>query len=229
MRKLQDFISADSSLFHPHGIDLLFDVQVVALDINPIDQSLIAIMNESLSISDISRYSYFRDPFSAYNFLAGRYLVRRFISEAYGISPRDVQIIIGENGKPYNTHICFNITHSAGYLVAAFGRGINIGIDVESFRPNINIYDVSRAVFPDQDSNYIATSEKSDYQEFFYQNWTFHEARIKMDGLTIDHIKYHQSAPFRSWQLDFNSSNVYGCLCCRIINRSYENISYRVL
>lgn len=229
LRNLSDIASSIFWSCESIVTDAGTDVQVVAIRIDHIETDLIDLMVNFLSKSEKYRFESFKNPLAAINFLAGRYIVRRFISETHGIIPGNVEITVGKNGKPHNEFMNFNISHSRGFLVAAFGNNCDIGIDVESASQNVDLLEIAKAVLPEEEINSLVLCDESIRLGLFLEKWTFHEARIKMDALTIDHIKYHKSNPFKGWTLEFNLPNVKGCLCCRKIDIDSGNPRYSIL
>lgn len=80
---------------------------------------------------------------------------------------------LNEYNKPISNDICFNISHSANYVILGLSN-IDIGIDIE------HIEKVSNEM-----KNYICSKEEKDYIKSdinFYELWTNKESLMKCIG-----------------------------------------------
>jgi len=224
LKPLSSILTQDDCILSIDNIDR--DVFVVALLIDHFDRGLMRSMVNCLNRSELARFESYKSPQSAMYFLTGRYIVKRFISINYDESINDVDILIGANGKPRNRHASFNVSHSYGMVVAAFGRHIDIGIDIEAATAErIDLLSVADAALPHADFVSLSHCDEAEVLELFNKKWSFHEARIKMDALTLADMKHYKSRPFKKWGLFFDSREVYGHLCCRREDLSYRDIS----
>ena len=201
------------------------DVWIVAVNVGDIDDQLLSGMLKTLSISENSKLTKFKDSLSAQSFLVGRYIVRTFLSLGSSLSADEIVIEEGENGKPWSQMYDFNLSHAENIVIAAFGRTIDIGIDIEVQRDGMEYLAIAELVFPQEDYEHLVRCRRDLLSQYFLDRWTYHEARIKMDSLTIDDIKIHKSMPFKAWRLDFCSSNIHGHICCRRKDQSFTDIS----
>ena len=68
-------------------------------------------------------------------FLTSRASLRSLLSGYLGVPPGELRLAYGEQGKPSlrepETDLAFNLSHSGDLLLLAFGRGRELGIDVE--------------------------------------------------------------------------------------------------
>lgn len=228
LKLLSSILLQEDCIFSIDNID--HDVFVIAVRIDYIDRGLIRSMRSCLNRLELTRFESYKSSSSAMHFLTGRYIVKRFISINYGESIHDVDILIGINGKPQNRYTSFNVSHSHGMVVAAFGRHIDIGIDIEAATTErIDLLSVAEAALPYADFESLAHCDEAEVLDLFNKKWSFNEARIKMDSLTLAHMKHHTSRPFKKWQLLFDFPEVYGFLCCRRSDSSYYDISYHLL
>ena len=224
MRNIQDieYITLAENAFLESSSES--SVYIVAVSFDNINDRSIASMINTLSISEHARFLGFRDRISALAFLIGRYIVRSFVSQNSSCSAHEVAIEIGKNGKPWNSLYGFNLSHAKRVVIAAFGKGVDIGIDIEWHRDEIDYLSIAQLVFPKEEYDYLAECSSDILSQYFLDKWTFHEARIKMDSLTIDDIRTHKSVPFKAWKLDFGSPSIQGHICCRRRDQCFADI-----
>lgn len=84
------------------------------------------------------------------NFCANRTLLRRLLSDYLDKPPGAVTIRLSEQGRPClpDASLDFNLSHSGGHLLLAFGRGLRVGIDCENPRPVRQIERLAQRLFP---------------------------------------------------------------------------------
>ncbi len=102
------------------------------------------------------------------------------------------------HGKPFieNCGIQFNLSHSGDWVLLAFTRLAEIGIDIERIRPMHDMRDVARENFAASEfASWEATSER-DHVPAFYRCWTRKESFIKAIGEGL-------SCPLDSFQVTF--------------------------
>jgi 4'-phosphopantetheinyl transferase len=125
-------------------------------------------------------------------YIARHGTLRTMLGILLGVPPASVAFSYGEHGKPgvaiptSGSFLRFNLSDSGELVLYAFGRGVEIGVDLERVRPMPDAaaiaerffapseYDVFRSVPPDQQS------------QAFFNCWTRKEAFVKAigDGLT---------------------------------------------
>ena len=121
-------------------------------------------------------------------FLAGRLLARSICADAAEIVIPEVQISIGENGRPnfeYPTSYYLSISHSSDLSVCAVSVD-PLGIDLEKRIPERKIGSIAEAVFYSSEAILLLEETDEDAQlRKFYQYWTLKEAYIKALGKSI--------------------------------------------
>lgn len=144
-----------------------------------------------------------------------RYIVRhgilRLLLSAYmGCEPPDIEIRIDSNGKPYvmdqphELAIQFNISHSAGLAMLAFGRCAGIGVDIERINDFESMRDVAALSFTSTELNELDNTPETDRIEAFFKLWARKEAVLKAcgEGLLLPATCVDVSSPFgdeRTW------------------------------
>ncbi len=127
----------------------------------------------------------------------GEMLARRGISEARGISERDIIFGRHDSGKPFakNVDIEFNISHSKDMVVCAVSDD-KIGIDVEFIR-DMDMR-ITKIACTERDKEYIFGCKDADIESIvpdeamilrFFRLWTAKEAFFKYNGSGIVGLK----------------------------------------
>ncbi len=116
-----------------------------------------------------------REPFQA---LLGCYL---------GLSPAEVQLELGEFGKPRlsSVHVGdlhFNWSHSIDQALFAVARGIEPGVDLEKLRPRPRAMAIAERYFSPDEAQVLAAVPESERDAVFLQLWTAKEAVLKATG-----------------------------------------------
>jgi len=117
---------------------------------------------------------------------AGIYLVDYVAKNYFNVSDTT---IFYKNSKPFfkNSELNFNISHSRNIVLAVFAID-DIGVDVEynkekrNFSAILNRYD-------EKIDNFTSLSEQEQCKEF-YEFWTKHEAKIKLDCSSNNEVFY---------------------------------------
>lgn len=102
------------------------------------------------------------------------------LSARLGVSPKSLVFEHGAHGKPYikGSDLQFSLSHTGGAVCAAFSRGSEIGIDVESRSRRITPRVIERA-FCDEERAAAATDED------YIRMWVCKEAFLKRLGIGV--------------------------------------------
>jgi phosphopantetheinyl transferase len=102
------------------------------------------------------------------------------------VAPELIQYGKGPYGKPFvsqpKTHFHFNISHSGDKQITAVSLS-EVGVDLEKIREDIDIDKISKRLFSKRLIEVMQKSARA--HEFFFRAWTFYEAFLKAQGLTI--------------------------------------------
>ena len=142
-------------------------------------------------------------------FVFGRYMLRRLLSSAFGVEPRDINFAYGPRGKPtvQDHHgIDFNVSHSAGQIVVAVSRAGIVGVDVEHLTARfgksstLEVVEMAGAILRPEEAVDLRQSRSSrEALDAFYQAWTMKEALAKAEGSGIaSHALYKISRQSQS-------------------------------
>ena len=141
---------------------------------------------EMLSAQERERADKFRFERHRRRFVAGRGELRRLLSRYLGLSPREVALAYGSDGKPFCTsqppgwRICFNLSHSENAAALAISSGFEVGIDVEHVRPIEE--SVPLEVFSTRERAEFTALPDAERQRVFFESWARKEACLKALG-----------------------------------------------
>ena len=151
-----------------------------------------------LSASERERADRFHFQADYDRYVAARAALRSQLGAFLDCDPGSLSFQYTSHGKPFieNCGIEFNLSHSGDWVLLAFTRMAEIGIDIERIRPMHDMRDVARENFaaPEFDA-WEATSER-DRIPAFYRCWTRKESFIKAIGEGL-------SCPLDSFQVTF--------------------------
>ncbi|MFM0081185.1 4'-phosphopantetheinyl transferase superfamily protein [Paraburkholderia sediminicola] len=141
---------------------------------------------EMLSAQERERADKFRFERHRRRFVAGRGELRRLLSRYLGLSPWEVTLGYGSDGKPFCTiqppewRICFNLSHSENAAALAISSGFEVGIDVEHIRPIEE--SVPLEVFSARERAEFTALPDAERQKVFFESWARKEACLKALG-----------------------------------------------
>ncbi|MEH6970996.1 4'-phosphopantetheinyl transferase family protein [Bacillus sp. JJ675] len=127
----------------------------------------------------VKRYRY---PEDANRTLIGEVLIRKIISETFGLANEQIAFTSGRYGKPSalglpNFH--FNISHSGKWILCAAGSS-PVGVDVEKIKP-VN-YDIAERFFSSEEYRDLMEKSEPERLSYFYHLWTMKESFVKRAG-----------------------------------------------
>ncbi len=117
-------------------------------------------------------------------FLAGRRLAKRMLSQALGGSPTDWPISADATAKPQvvGHDLQLSIAHSGPFVVCSIANQ-PVGIDIEQLTRARPVADMARLVCSDAEQRALQELHGDDASLLFLQWWTRKEARLKQYGL----------------------------------------------
>lgn len=139
-----------------------------------------------LAEDERSRFESIRSEHGRIQFLGGRMLLRRALSNHLSVEPGRIKFRYTESGRPELTwpvcdpHLSFNLSYCDGFAVCVIGRECTVGVDVERLdRPASQR--LLSTVCSDDELEWLNNS--SAWQRRFIQLWTLKEAAIKTKGM----------------------------------------------
>ncbi|WP_109478411.1 4'-phosphopantetheinyl transferase superfamily protein [Paraburkholderia sp. C35] len=160
-------------------------VHVWQWDLEACDDDIEGYWN-TLGAQERERAGKFRFDLHRRRFIAGRGELRRLLGHYLDVSPSDVAIGYGPDGKPYCTSqprdwmLCFNLSHSENTAALAIANGIEIGIDIERIRVIEDTLPLD--VFSSQERADYAATPQAEQQTVFFESWARKEACLKALG-----------------------------------------------
>jgi len=160
----------------------------IDLDLRRCNDEDIAAWAELLSPSERARVERFRQADDRRRFSLGRGLLRTMLGRRLGRPPASLVFSANLQGKPILADangLAFNVSHSGDYVLVAVGYAAAIGVDVERWRPGLDLMGVGRQVFTAAELALIETAPDTQKAFRFFRQWTFKEAVAKASGLGL--------------------------------------------
>lgn len=149
-----------------------------------------------LSSREQAREKSFRFDKDRCTFRTSRILLRLLLSKYLDIKPTNIKLQYNEYWKPYveplnGNGIHFNLSHSHEWLVIAFNKKYEIGVDVEKVNSGNDLpIDICLSEAEKKTFSSLSTSSKPEY---FYRIWTAKEAYFKMLGTGLNDTLSHST------------------------------------
>ena len=124
-------------------------------------------------------------------FLLGRMLIRKTLSQYAQILPDQWKFVENDYGKPaidkaqQGDGLFFNLSHSGDRLVLAIARNEALGVDIESSNKARRVVKISDRYFSAAEVEGLFAQEEAEQLSRFYDLWTLKEAYIKACGLGL--------------------------------------------
>ena len=119
-------------------------------------------------------------------FLTSRASLRSLLSGYLGVPPGELRLRYGQHGKPSlqepAADLTFNQSHSGELLLLAFGRGRELGIDVERTGRDVSWERVARRFFERRELEALEALPAAARRQAFFRGWTRKEAFVKATG-----------------------------------------------
>lgn len=117
-----------------------------------------------------------------------RRTVRRCLGWLTGVEPNALSFGVEQNGKPTlaypaDTDLAFNVSHSGDWGVLAVGWNCQIGVDLETIDPHLDITGLATRFFSDREQHQLFQLPAERQRAGFYHIWTSKEAYMKAVGL----------------------------------------------
>jgi 4'-phosphopantetheinyl transferase len=153
---------------------------------------------ERLSEDELARAARFYFSRDRQHYIAGRAMLRTILGRYLDADPKKLVFRYSKKDKPSldfrnsdatnaSENITFNVSHSAGVALLAFGRGREVGIDVEHIRQDFDPSAIARRFFSEYEQKELSAVSSQAKVEAFFRCWTRKEAYIKAtgDGLSL--------------------------------------------
>ena len=144
-----------------------------------------------LSTDELERAGRFHFEKDQKRFIVARGILRKILGRYLEIKPNKLRFEYTSHGKPvlatnsgYDT-LRFNLSHSDAFALYAVTRDRNIGIDIERVRDDIDVEQIARRYFSQNEISSLERIHKNKRSEGFFKYWTRKEAFIKATGQGI--------------------------------------------
>ncbi|ASP34107.1 4'-phosphopantetheinyl transferase superfamily protein [Labrenzia sp. VG12] len=161
--------------------------QPVAIVASGTERGASALLEAGLvTVSERERADRFRLEQNRREHLLGRSILRRVLGDVLKLPPGAVPIETNAQGKPYiDGQACqFNLTHSNGWVAAAFCRGRRIGVDIEATGriDASEAANLSRLTLSQAEQRLLLSAPADARVDLFLRLWRMKEAVLKAEG-----------------------------------------------
>jgi 4'-phosphopantetheinyl transferase len=158
------------------------DVHVWRVALDELKENWGAILHSD----ELARAARFLSPVHQKRYSAGRGMLRILLSRYLGVQPADIRLGTRPAGKPFVESpagdLRFNISHSYDAALYAFGRGGEVGVDIERKRPGIDMESMASRFFSPREAELMSGASGDERLDLFYSLWTLKEAYAKGTG-----------------------------------------------
>jgi len=140
---------------------------------------------DELTSEERERAVRLRSPLGARRWKRARGALREILARSSGVDAADVEIVVGERGKPAlapSSPIRFNLAHSAGLALVALSPTREIGVDVERVRDGLHEAAIARRMLGEDAVARLAALDPDERTGEFFRLWVRHEAAVKCRG-----------------------------------------------
>ena len=162
------------------------EIQVWRVDLGSAAPEGVPPQESALTGEELERASDYPAGAPRRRFLTSRARLRMLLSAYLGAAPRELRLAYGEQGKPSlrepAADLTFNLSHSGDLLLLAFGRGRELGIDVERTGRDVSWERVARRFFERRELAALQALPAAGRRAAFFRCWTRKEAFVKATG-----------------------------------------------
>lgn len=153
-----------------------------------VDGQRFQFLKSLLSCDEQSRAERFYFVKDKNQFIVGRGVLRVLLGNYLDTDPQKVKFYYNEFGKPFlenqfsKNNLKFNLSHSKDMLVMAFAKNVDVGIDIEYVRSDIDVLRLARHFFSQREVSELLSISSYLMNDAFFNCWTRKEAFIKAKG-----------------------------------------------
>jgi 4'-phosphopantetheinyl transferase len=169
----------------PHQIDLwcCFTDSIGDDDLHLYRQQLLSAEERKREL----RFHFERD---RKQFVITRALVRSVLSRYAGLAPAAWEFVTSSHGRPQvvqeaASHLCFNLSHTAGLVVMAVSAAQDMGVDTENIAIRPAPLDVANSFFSADEVAGLNALPIAQRQQRFFEYWTLKESWIKARSMGL--------------------------------------------
>lgn len=132
------------------------------------------------------------------HFIAARGRVRELLAKYIGGDPAALRFATGSHGKPRlagaqeTSDLRFNVSHSHGRALLAVTRGVEVGVDLEQIRPDLDADGIVAGHFSLAERTAWQALPEAARRPSFFHGWVRKEAYVKArgEGLSREPSRY---------------------------------------
>lgn len=146
-----------------------------------------------LSADEQERAAAFHFAHDRAHFSAARGRLRELLAGYLGTAPAALRFETGTHGKPRlaadfaAADIRFNLSHSHGQGLVAVTRGVEVGVDLEQMRADVDAAGIVASHFSPAERAAWAALPEAQRHEAFFHGWVRKEAYVKARGEGLSH------------------------------------------
>ena len=141
-----------------------------------------------LSPDELARADRYRSKHDGARFTAARGQLRALLADYAKIDPKQITFENSPHGKPAlaGVMLSFNLSHSGELaLVAVAGAGVELGIDIETVRRDLEFERLAQRFFAPGETAALLALPPEQRTDAFFACWTRKEAYMKARGLGL--------------------------------------------
>lgn len=141
-----------------------------------------------LAVDERTRADRFHFEKDRNRFTIARAMLRNVLGRYLKISPEQVGFTYGPQEKPdlkpelNPRNFRFNLSHSGEYALLAVTPGLEVGVDIELFRPDFGTQEIADRFFSPREAQILLALPAEQRVEAFFKCWTRKEAYVKALG-----------------------------------------------
>jgi 4'-phosphopantetheinyl transferase len=121
------------------------------------------------------------------SFVVSRGVLRILLAHYTELQPEQLAFTYLQAGKPelsdrHDSKVFFNLSHSNEFVLYAFSRSRNVGIDIEHIRPVNDLELIAESNFSAYETNELKKLSPAKVLDGFFNCWTRKEAYVKAIG-----------------------------------------------
>jgi 4'-phosphopantetheinyl transferase len=166
-------------------------VRLWSLDLAELTPEILTALTGLLDAQELLRAGRFRFEDDRRSFIAAHGLCRMLLASSLELSPLEVRFVTEDGRKPRldpahgRPGFDFSLSHTRGFVAAAAGEGIRVGVDVESGEREHDYRAIAQAYFAPDDVAALDGLPPEERREHFFLQWTIKEAVLKAAGFGL--------------------------------------------
>jgi 4'-phosphopantetheinyl transferase len=159
-----------------------------------------------LTDDELDRANRFSIEIDRQRFIAARGTLRSILSRYTTIPPGQLRFYYNQYGKPFlapgfgSCLLSFNLSHSGSMALYTMTRNMEIGVDVECVRSEVEYEEIAKRFFSVNEASLLLKIPLDEKLEAFYNCWTRKEAYIKAHGKGLSLALDSFEVSFSPWE-----------------------------